>query len=167
MSYNSTGYELHFHLLPFAPYWVLSCAKTPNQKITKTSNTRRSSLFAVSSLGFHRVASASLSSLVGNGYLQHDGPYWLGRSEPDRLIGWSVGVVSTPRTVKCLFPPPKTNTLRCCVWWMCVFVLQLYFQMHTGVPQSFEDFFPKDRFCFGSPFCFSPVRSELLRRCLP
>ena len=82
MSYNFTSYELHFHLLPFAPYWVLFCAKTPNQKMTKIPTPEDK--LQVSSLGFHRVASASLSSLVGNGYLQHDGPYWLGRSEPDR-----------------------------------------------------------------------------------
>lgn len=81
----------------------------------------------------------------------------------DWLVRWCCFYTSNSEM---LVLPQKTNTLRCCIWWMCVFVLQLYFQMRTGVPQI-EDFFPKDRFCFGSRFCFSPVRSEFLRRRLP
>ena len=144
MSYNFTSYELHFHLLPFAPYWVLFCAKTPNQKITKTSNTRRSSL-QVSSLGFHRVASASLSSLVGNGYLQHDGPYRLGRSEPDRLISWWCFYTSS-------VIQDKQTSLLC--WFVCFCFAALFSDALWVSPKNLRIFFPRIVFVLVLDFVF-------------
>lgn len=136
MSYNFTSYELHFHLLPFAPYWVLFCAKTPNQKMTKIPTPEDK--LQVSSLGFHRVASASLSSLVGNGYLQHDGPYWLGRSdrETDRLVGPLVLFLHLEQRNVC--SPHQRQTHFFVVFGVCVFLCcSFIFQMHIGCPPKF------------------------------
>ena len=49
------------------------------------------------------MASASLSSLVSDGYLQHDGPSGLGRSESERLIGEFFFLHVTSE----MFVPPK------------------------------------------------------------
>ena len=73
------------------------------------------------------MAAASLSSLVGDGYLQHDGPCGLGRSESDRLIGEFFFYTSP---VKCLFPPKKHKLL-------CSFVV--FFKNHLFSAALFSD----------------------------